>query len=272
MDDESSGSILSVIRNLFRKSESPLEEHLLDAVEEGEIKSEDVRMLQNVLELEDRRVAEVMVPRPDIICAEVDSALSEVADLIAQHGHSRIPIYEDNRDHILGIVHAKDILMPLLHPQNGAPALRDLMRPCHFVPETTNLKQLLHDMQSRRTHMAVVLDEYGGTAGVVTLEDVLEQIVGEIGDEYDALRPEDITQMPDGSQLVSGRVSLDEVNTHFGLELSSEQVETIGGHLCELAGRIPAPGESYDLGQWRFVVQDADVKHIETIRAYKIEN
>ncbi|SNS24844.1 magnesium and cobalt transporter [Humidesulfovibrio mexicanus] len=271
MDEGSNGTILSAIRNLFRKADSPLDEMFKDAVAEGEIKSDDVRVLQNVIDLEDRHVSEIMIPRPDIICAEQDSPLAEVAELIIQHGHSRIPIYRDNRDHMVGVVHAKDILGPLLQPSADQPLVTGIMRPVHFVPETTNLKSLLHDMQSRKIHLAVALDEYGGTAGLVTMEDVLEQIVGEIGDEYDSLRPEDVQELPDGSQIVSGRVSLDEINERFGLELNSELVESIGGHISELAGRIPAVGESFDLGEWRFQVHEADAKHIETLRVLRAE-
>jgi len=271
LDEGSNGSILTAIKNLFRKSDSPLEEHFRDAVEEGEIHSEDVRILQNVLDLEDKRVSEIMTPRPDIVCAEVDSTIADVGELIVQSGHSRIPIYEDNRDHIVGVVHAKDVISPLLAPTDSESTLRTLMRAPHFVPETTNLKVLLGDLQSSRIHMAIVLDEYGGTAGLVTLEDVLEQIVGEIGDEYDEMRPDEVQEMPDGSMLVSGRVPLDEMNELFGLELASDQVETIGGYICEIAARIPAQGEAFPLGVWRFLVEEADAKHIETFRVVRAD-
>lgn len=271
MDDGSTGTILSAIRNLFRKQESSVEGMFEDAVAEGEIAKDDVRILKNVIDLEDRRVSEIMIPRPDIVCAEIESSLAEIAELIIQHGHSRIPVYRDNRDHMVGVIHAKDVIGPLRMPPNEQPAIESILRPAHFVPETTNLKSLLHDMQSRKIHLVVALDEYGGTAGMLTMEDVLEQIVGEIGDEYDAMRPKDVQEMPDGSQMVSGRVSLDEINEHFGLELSSELVESIGGHLCELAGRIPAIGESFDLGGWRFQVHEADAKHIETLRVLRAD-
>lgn len=271
MDEGSNGSILSAFKNLFRKSDSQLEEHLREAVEEGEIKSEDVRILQNVIDLVDKRVSEIMSPRPDIVCAEVGDTLSDVAELIVQSGHSRIPIYQDNRDHIVGVVHAKDVISPLITPDAPQPSLEGLMRAPHFVPETTNLKALLSDLQSSRIHMAIVLDEYGGTAGLVTLEDVLEQIVGEIGDEYDALRPDEVQEMPDGTMLISGRVPLDEFNELFNLELTSDQVETIGGYLCEIAGRIPAQNETFPMGDWRFLVEEADAKHIETLRAVRAD-
>ncbi|GAB6125428.1 hemolysin family protein [Humidesulfovibrio idahonensis] len=271
MDEGSNGTILSAIRSLFRRSDSPLDEMFKDAVAEGEIKSDDVRILQNVIELEERRVSEIMIPRPDIFCAEQDSTLAEVAALIIEHGHSRIPIYRDNRDHMVGVVHAKDVLGPLLLPLGEQPPVTSIMRPVHFVPETTNLKSLLHDMQSRKIHLVIALDEYGGTAGMLTMEDILEQIVGEIGDEYDALRPEDVQEMPDGSQIVSGRVSLDEINERFGLDLASDLVESIGGHLSEIAGHIPEKGESFDLGGWRFQVHEADAKHIESLRVLRAE-
>lgn len=271
LDEGSNGTILSAIRSLFRKSDSPLDEMFKDAVAEGEIKSDDVRILQNVVELEDRRVSEVMVPRPDMVCAEQDSTLAEVAELIIQNGHSRIPIYRENRDHMVGVVHAKDVIAPLLLPPDKQPPVTSVMRPVHFVPETTNLKSLLHDMQSRKVHLVVALDEYGGTAGMLTMEDVLEQIVGEIGDEYDAMRPEDVQQLPDGSQIVSGRLSLDEINERFGLDLSSDLVESIGGHLSEIAGHIPEKGETFDLGGWRFQVHEGDKKHIESLRVMRAE-
>ncbi|OIO05737.1 MAG: magnesium/cobalt efflux protein [Desulfovibrionaceae bacterium CG1_02_65_16] len=271
MDEGSNGTILSAIRSLFRKSDSPLDEMFKDAVADGEIKSDDVRILQNVIELEDRRVSEIMIPRPDIICAEQDNTLAEVAELIIQNGHSRIPIYRENRDHMVGVVHAKDVLGPLRLPADEQPPVDDVMRAVHFVPETTNLKSLLHDMQSRKIHLVIALDEYGGTAGMLTMEDVLEQIVGEIGDEYDAMRPEDVQELPDGSQIVSGRVSLDEINERFGLDLSSDLVESIGGHLSEIAGHIPEKGETFDLGGWRFQVHEGDAKHIESLRVLRAE-
>ncbi len=156
-------------------------------------------------------------------------------------------------------------------PPGQQPPLVSIIRPTYYVPETTNLKTILHDMQSRKSHLAIVTDEYGGTAGILTLEDVLEQIVGEIGDEHDAMRPEDVQVLADGSQLVSGRLTLDEINERFGLELASDQVESIGGLVSELAGYIPAQGESVVLGPWRFLVHEADAKHIETLRVERAE-
>jgi len=271
LDDGSTGTILSAIRKLFRKHDTPLEECLREALDEGDIPLEDIRILTNVLELEDKTASEVMVPRPDMVSIELSSTLSEAAELIVQHGHSRIPVYRENRDHIVGVLHAKDIVGPLLLPLAEHPDILSLIRPTYYVPETANLKNLLHDMQTRKSHLVIVTDEYGGTAGMLTMENVLEEIVGEIGDEHDAMRPEDVQVLPDGSQLVSGRLTLDDINERFGLELDSEQVESIGGLISELAGRIPAQGESFVLGLWRFHVHEADPKHIETLRVERAE-
>jgi magnesium and cobalt transporter len=264
VEQSSDKRFLTILRNLFRKDD-PIEERLREAEAEGELKREDVSILRNVLTLEETQVLEIMVPRTDIACAEADSSLKDIAELIVACGHSRIPIFRENKDHIVGIVHAKDLLRPLLHPGDGPDTVRALMRPPFFVPETTNVKSLMHTMQSGKIHMAVALDEYGGTSGLVTFEDILEEIVGEIRDEYDALRPEEIRELPDGSLLVSGRTPLDEVNERLGLALDSEQVETIGGYLCELAGRIPRQGEFFTLEGRQFRIEEADAKQVRLV-------
>jgi len=145
------------------------------------------------------------------------------------------------------------------------------LAPEAYAADWDNSRVQIRGAREEIAKLAVALDEYGGTAGMITMEDVLEQIVGEIGDEYDSLRPEDVQELPDGSQIVSGRVSLDEINELFGLELSSDLVESIGGHLSEIAGHIPAVGESFDLDGWRFQVHEADAKHIETLRVLRAE-
>lgn len=265
MDQSSDGRFLSILRNLFRKDEHPLEEILREAEEGGELKREDVSILRNVIELGDTQVSEIMVPRTDIACAEVGSSLKDIALLIIVRGHSRIPIYRENRDHIVGIIHAKDLLRPLLSPGQGPETVKALMRPPFFVPETTNVKSLMRTMQAGKIHMAIALDEYGGTSGLVTFEDILEEIVGEIRDEYDALRPEEIRELADGSLLVSGRATLSDVNERLGLSLDSEQVETIGGYFCELAGRIPRQGEFFTLEGRQFRIQEADAKQVRLV-------
>lgn len=267
MDEGSNGTILSAIRNLFRKSEdSPLEEMFKDAVAEGEIKSDDVRILQNVVDLEDRRVSEIMIPRPDIICAEQDSTLSEIAELIIQHGHSRIPIYRDNRDHMVGVVHAKDVLGPLLKPESGQPALAGIMRPVHFVPETTNLKSLLHDMQSRKIHLVVALDEYGGTAGMLTMEDVLEQIVGDIWDETDTVEP-DIIEQAEGVWELDGDMSVSDFLELMSWDEDSFdfESETVGGWTIEMFEGFPQTGDQFEYANITVTVLETDGRRVSKV-------
>ncbi|MDD4952090.1 MAG: hemolysin family protein [Desulfovibrionaceae bacterium] len=265
MDDGPEGRFISRIRNLFRKNGHALEEHILEAKDDGEIKGEDVSMLLNVLDLEDRLVSDIMVPRADIDCAEVSDGATRIAEMIISQGHSRIPVYEGDKDHIIGVVHAKDLLRSLLEPEEDRESVKDIMREPYFVSETTSLKALLKSLQADKVHLAVVRDEYGGTSGIVTLEDVLEEIVGEIEDEYDEPKPEEIQEQDDGSVLVSGRVPLDELASRLKLRLDSDKVETIGGYLCELAGRIPAQGEFFTLQGRRLTVAEADAKQIRKI-------
>ena len=265
MDEGADSRFWSKMINLFKKNGHDLEDHIMDAQDEGALKREDASMLLNVLELSDTTAADIMVPRTDIICAEVNSSLEDIAQLIVAHGHSRIPIYEETRDRMLGVVHAKDLLSPLLLPLEQRVSLRNLLRELLFVPELTNVKVLLGTIRSRRLHLAIVVDEYGGTAGMVTLEDVLEEIVGDIEDEYDVERPDEIQDQGDGVLFVNGRATLEDLNERFGIGLLSEQVDTLGGYISEVAGRIPLPGESFNLKGRRYTIQEADAKQIKAV-------
>lgn len=269
LDDGSEGRFWAIIRNIFKKND--LEEHILDAQDEGALRSEDVSMLLNVLDLKKKAVDEVMVPRTEMVCCEVDLPLAEIGRRIVESGHSRIPLYRENKDRIVGILHAKDILAPLLSGDESADASM-LMRPPFFVSESAKVNALLKDLQNKRIHLAIVLDEYGGTAGLVTLEDLIEEIVGEIEDEYDVERPEEIIQTGPDAYLVSGRASLEELAERLGLKLTSEQVETVGGYLAELAGRVPAKDEFFTFSGHRFTIKEADAKHISSILVQPVQN
>lgn len=265
MDESSDSRFWSKLRNIFKKNGHALEEHILDAQGEGELKDEDVSMLLNVLDLSDTTVADIMVPRTDIVCAEADSDVKDIARLIIENGHSRIPIFQENRDQMVGIVHAKDLLHFLMADAETPPKASAIMRETIFVPETTNVKSLLRSFQTRQVHLAIVLDEYAGTSGLVTLEDVLEEIVGEIEDEYDVHRPDDVQVLEDGALLVSGRTELEELADEHGLPLASQMVDTIGGYVSQHAGRIPAAGEIFELDDRRFTIREADAKQVRTI-------
>nr|WP_321257311.1 hemolysin family protein [uncultured Pseudodesulfovibrio sp.] len=266
MDEGSDSRFFTIFKKLFGTNGQQIEEHILEAKADGELESDEVSMLLNVLELDEKQVKEIMVPRTDMVCAETDSTVKAVADLIANQGaHSRIPIFKETKDHILGLVHAKDLLEPLLQGMDNT-SVDGLMRPAFFVHEEKPLDEVLAILKQEKLHMAIVQDEYGGTSGMVTMEDVLEEIVGEIADEYDQERPIEIQELPDGAYIVSGRVPLDEIGERCSLDLESEDVDSIGGYIADMAGRIPEQGEFYTFDNRRFTVLEADERQIWSIK------
>ncbi len=266
MEDSSDNRFWSFLRRIFgQRCDLPLEEVILEAKDEGELKGDEVAMLLNVLQLGQKQASEIMIPRTDLVCAALENALQEVVQVIIDSGHSRIPIYRDNRDHIVGIIHAKDLLKYLLEKDGANTNVKDIMRAPFFVPDTKNIKQILVDFQNNKNHMAIVLDEYGGTSGILTLEDVLEEIVGEIEDEYDPPKPEEVELSDDGTVTASGRTSLEELADRAGIELDSEQVETVGGYVCGLVGRVPEENEEVRDGCYLFRVLEADAKQIKSL-------
>jgi magnesium and cobalt transporter len=246
-----------------------VERAILEAGEEGELDTEERSMLLSVLSLDELQVRDIMTPRTDIVCLPHGESIATMAQRIVSTGHSRIPVFSENRDNITGIVHAKDLIQNLLDPAGHTKKLSEIMREPFFVPESKNVLDLLHEFRSRKNHLAVILDEYGGTAGLVSIEDVLEQIVGDIEDEHDAPREEEISPQNDGSYLINGRAGLDDLNECLHLSLESDAVDTIGGYLTHLAGHVPLPGESFtpdDAGGAVFTVVDSDPKHINSVR------
>ena len=265
MDDDSDSRFWGALGKFFRQKSISIEELIQEARAEGSLVPEDASMLLNILRLEKKQVFDIMVPRPDIVCAEAEDGIPAICELIRSHGHSRIPIYEDNRDNILGVVYAKDLLAHIVGASGEYPDPRSIMRAPFFVPETLDLKRMLLEFRNQKKHMAVALDEYGGTSGLITLEDVLEEIVGEIEDEHDPSKPEEIQETSPGVYLVSGRFPLEDLNAALGLDLESEQVETIGGFLTELAGRVPRQGDAFTLEGRRFTIREADRRQIRWI-------
>jgi magnesium and cobalt transporter len=269
LEEGSDSHFWSKLSNLFRanKNEDVIQEAIQEAKEDGELKPDEETMLLNVLRLSDLQVSEIMIPRTDMVCADADDTIPEIVAGFVESGHSRMPVYRDNRDNIIGVVHAKDLLVALAGETPGA--LEQYTREVMFVPETKNVLEMLQEFRARHAHMAIALDEYGGTSGLVTLEDVIEEIVGEIEDEHDEPRPEEIQPRDDGTVLLSGRAALDDLGEAMGLFLTSEQVETIGGYLSDMAGRVPAVGESFDVAGFTLTVTEADSKHIDWIVAQK---
>jgi magnesium and cobalt transporter len=256
-----------ITRFFTGRNNDSVEQAIIEASEEGELLQEEGSMLLSVLHLDDLQVQGIMTPRTDIICASVDSSLADIVELILSSGHSRIPVFKDTRDNIVGIIYAKDLLGYVMNNDLHATPLAAMMRPPFFVPETKNALALLHDFKSGKKHLAVILDEYGGTAGIVSIEDVLEQIVGDIEDEHDAPREEDIRVMENGDILLSGRASLEDIAEETGITIESDDVDTIGGYLLHVAGRVPQTGENFLAAGTLFTVTEADATQIRSIRA-----
>lgn len=237
--------------------------------EEGVIEEEEKEMIHSIFEFGDTVAREVMVPRPDMVCVKSDSSLKKALSLIMQAGHSRLPVYQDNLDNIVGIIYAKDVLKYISEGQIDI-ELKKVMRPAHWVPETKKLAELLRDLQKRKVHIAIVVDEYGGTAGLVTIEDLLEEIVGEIFDEYD-LEEIMVEHIDENNVRVDARVGIDEIDELFGISLPEFECDTIGGFVFSLFGRVPSEGEKIDFGQLTFTIEKVGGKRIKKILISKRE-
>lgn len=266
MDGESDSTIWARIKRIFgRDGDDPVEKAIQEAREEGELDAEEGSMLLSVLKLDELLVQDIMIPRTDFACADVESTVGEVVRIIVESGHSRIPVYKDTRDNIVGMAYAKDLLNFLVKPEAAGECIANALREPFFVPETKKVLELLQEFRSRKMHIAIALDEYGGTSGLVTIEDVIEVIVGDIEDEYDAPKTEDIRDLGDGSLLLSGRALLEDLE-EYGIYLESDEVETIGGYLSQLCGHVPQVGEVFALNGRLFTVLEADIKQIRSIK------
>jgi putative hemolysin len=239
---------------------------------EGVLDEEEQEMIENVLELRSSTADEIMTPRTDIVAAEVNSDLQQVLQTITSGGHTRIPVYEEKIDNIVGLIYAKDLLAEIgKDPEEFN--LREKMRKVYFVPETKPLRVLLHEFQNQKLHIAIVLDEYGGTAGIVTLEDILEELVGEIADEYEEILPEPIKQIDQNTVEADARTYIDDLNDKFDLNLpEDEDYETIGGFVFSRLGYIPKANESFDYENLKFTIASAEARKIKRIKIQKTEN
>lgn len=234
--------------------------------QEGEIEAEQEQMIHGVFEFPEILAREIMTPRPDIVALEVSTDMDEVVRLLIEEGHSRIPVFEDNLDNIVGVLLVKDLLPYMVGTRGEGFVLRELLREPYFVPDTKRISELLAELRTRNVHLAIVLDEFGGTEGIVTLEDLLEEIVGEIYDEYDVAEP-DFTTTPEGHVLIDGGASIDEVNERFGMTLSSEDFDTIGGFIFGSLGRVPQQGDRIHVdGSGDLVVEETEERRVTTVR------
>jgi CBS domain containing-hemolysin-like protein len=245
------------------------EEEMLRLMEleddEGDLEEDERRMIRGVFGLEDTTVREIMTPRTDIAAVDTASTIQDVFNVVIERGFSRIPLYEKNADTIVGIVYAKDLFRYLA--KGSMPAkLQDVARPAFFVPESKRVDDLLTDMRKRRVHMAIVVDEYGGTAGLVTIEDLLEEIVGEIEDEYDKVE-EQIILESELAAILDGRVSIDELNEIFHIDIEAEDFDTVGGCVFHLLGRMPAVGDEARVNGLTLHVLSVDGHRVKRVRA-----
>jgi putative hemolysin len=232
--------------------------------EQGILEAEEEQMIHAVIELGERRVHEVMVPRVAMATLPQEASFEDAIELVVDAGHSRIPVYHDSIDEIVGILYAKDLL-PYLRPEAPPrPPLRKLLRPPVLVPESMSIDDLLHELQRRKVHIAIVLDEYGGTAGLVTIEDLLEEIVGEIQDEYDVEEPL-VVRISDDEARIDGRLDVDEMLELFdlGIELEDEdEYDTVGGLIYHRVGGVPAPGDTVEIEGLRLTVESTDGRRV----------
>ena len=265
------GKLVLLPTRVVRAPETDEEEEMLRFLEiedtEGEIEDDERKMIRAVFDLEETAVREIMTPRTDFVAAEADANVQDVVRLIISRGYSRIPLYDDNLDNIVGIIYAKDLFRYLAESRMPK-HLRDVARPAFFVPESKRLDDLLTDMRKQRVHMAIVVDEYGGTAGLVTIEDLVEEIVGEIEDEYDRIEHQ-IVQVNDDEALLDGRVSIWDVNELFNSHIEAEDFDTVGGCVFHMLGRVPAVGDIVNADGLTLTVLSVDGHRVRRVRAVR---
>jgi putative hemolysin len=233
--------------------------------QEGVVEQEERQMIHGILEMTDKPVREVMVPRVDVIAIEADRTAGDLIALIIEHGHSRIPVYEGSIDNIVGVVYAKDLLTHGVRSDDTRP-IRSLAREPYFTPESKHVGQLLHEMQEKKIHISIVVDEHGGTAGIVTFEDLIEEIVGPIRDEYDVAETEEVQFLSDHEVLMSARFPVDDVRELLHIDVGETEADSIGGLVYERLGTIPKAGATIELGPATLTVESVRRQSIQTVR------
>jgi magnesium and cobalt transporter len=243
-----------------------LVELLRDTEQDGLIAADTLRMMEGAIAVSDLSVGDVMVPRSQLVALPASLAFTALMEQVVESGHSRFPVHGEDRDEILGILLAKDLLRGVVS-EHGHPHIRELLRPAVLIPESKKLNVLLREFRQSRNHMAIVIDEYGGVAGLVTIEDVLEQIVGEIDDEHD--EAEDVTTLiaaqADGQYVVDALTPIEDFNERFGADFDDDEYDTIGGLVTAAIGHLPDAGEELTLGRFGFRVARADARRLHAL-------
>ena len=272
-DPQPSKNILIRLLDILGLSRSPdttedLEMEIQELLEEGEeqglITHQEGQMISSIFEFRDTLIHEIMTPRPEMVCADVKIGVPEVLKLITREGFTRIPVYSESQDNIIGILNAKDLLVCVDAPET-CPDIRKLIKPPYFVPETMRIVDLLKAFQAKKNHMAIVTDEFGGVRGLITLEDVLEEIVGEIDDEYDKEEPQ-WRALQDGSLMIYAKEDVEDVESFFAIKLPEGPYESVGGFIIHQLGHLPKAGEIVELDTLTFKVVSATKRHIKTVK------
>jgi CBS domain containing-hemolysin-like protein len=256
--------------------ELTLEDHplpmqpVISPAELGTLDDRDREMLRSIVRLDVMTAREIMIPRLDIAAVEVDAGIVQVAELMIEGGHSRLPVYEESIDHILGIVHSREVLATLVQGDQQK-TLRELVRPAFMIPETKRLDDLLEELQEKGNQMAIIVDEYGGTEGLLTIEDVLEEIVGEIEDEVSRDREPLLEAIRLGEALVDARVSTEDVEELFGARIDSPDVDTVGGYVYQALGRIPVAGDVVTTDRLQIEVVSVLGRRLRKLRIHRTD-
>ncbi len=273
MRDDSGPGLLDLIKSFLRKKPSLLKgsdltEEIHDLMDEGQAKGlitgEESDMVYGILDLKDTTAHSIMVPRTEIFSVAMDATLDEVIRLVTECGHTRIPFYKGTIDIVVGILHSKDLLKLWGQPPE-TPIPTEILRPPYFVSGTTRVMDVLRNLQERQTHLAVVTDEYGGTAGIITVEDIIEEIVGEIMDEHDN-EQSFISAVDEDSFMVDARLEIEKLGKHLGVELPEGDFESVGGFIIHLMGKIPEKGDQLTFGPLHITVHSADERKIYKVK------
>ncbi len=245
------------------KSRDDLTELLRDVTTQGLIDADTLAMLEGALEVDELQVRDVMVPRSQMVVIAETASLSDIMPIIIESGHSRFPVVGDDRDEVRGILLAKDLLQ--LFSDHRELVLADLMRPAAIIPESKRLNVLLREFRVSKNHMAIVVDEYGGVSGLITIEDVLEEIVGDIDDEHDAEAVKEVERLENGVYRIQALTPIDDFNDALGTSFSDQEYDTIGGLVVAEFGRLPEPGEAVTIGEWQFEIESADDRRLHAM-------
>ncbi|MFL7868201.1 MAG: hemolysin family protein [Anaerolineales bacterium] len=237
--------------------------------QEGGLEREERKMIYSIFQFGDTLAREIMVPRMDMLAFEVSNSLTDATKAFTRTGHSRVPVYENNIDNIIGLLYAKDLLHIMQDGQKPV-SLRELLRPAYFVPDTKKADALLTEMQAQRIHLAIVVDEYGGVAGLVTLEDIIEEIIGEIQDEYDLSEEEPVQEVSPGEYVFLGRIDLDDFNEVMDSNIPKVESDTLAGFLYDHFGRVPHDGESFQADGLLLTIEQVIGRRIRRVRAQRI--